>query len=163
LEIRGSNESQRSQHFLHLEAFRKEYEKLKPDFKNAKKRQFSDEDMVRIELMGDSELESCDQKTRLLGEDTQRLEASERRLNDGYRVCLESEQIGSQILENLNQQRETIQRSRDRLRGTNHELKRGHKLLNLMTRRSLQTRAFIYFIFAFISIFFIYIIYDSIV
>ena len=119
--------------------------------------------MVRIELLGDNEFDSCDQKTRLLGEDTQRMEASERRLKDGYSLCLESEQIGSQILENLNSQRETIQRSRDRLRGTNHELKRGHKFLNLMTRRSLQTKAMIYFIFALICIFFIYLIYDSIV
>ena len=118
--------------------------------------------MVRIELMGDYEPESDDQKTRLLGEDTQRMEASERRLKDGYRLCLESEQIGSEILENLNQQRETIGKSRDRLRGTNHDLKRGHKLLNLMTRRSLQTKALIYFVFTLICIFFIYMIYDSI-
>ena len=129
-----------------------------------KKQHYSDEDMVRIDLMGgDYELESDDQKTRLLSEDTQRLEASERRLTDGYRLCLESEQIGSQILDNLNQQRETIQKSRDRLRGTNHELKRGHKLLNLMTRRSLQTRVLLYFIFILICIFFLYLIFDSMV
>ena len=117
--------------------------------------------MVRIELMGDNDYDSCDQKSRLLGEDTQRMEASDRRLKDGYSICLESEQIGSQILENLSQQRDTIQRSRDRLRGTNSELKRGHKLINLMTRRSLQTKALIYFIFVLVSIFFIYLIYGS--
>ena len=170
---------------MHLEAFRKEYEKLKLDFvslkdirglvlivlificifiqRKAKISQTNDQDMVRIDLMGSDFDDSYDQKTKLLGEDTQRMEATDRRLTEGYRLALESEQIGSQILENLNQQRETIQRSRDRLRVTNHDLKRSGKILGLMTRRSLQTRVLIYFIFTVICIFFVYLIYDSMV
>lgn len=131
--------------------------------RKAKISQTCGEDMTRIELMGCDFDDSYDQKTKLLADDTQRMEATERRLTEGYRLALESEEIGSQILENLNQQRETIQRSRDRLRTTNADLKKSNKILGLMTRRSLQTRVLIYFTFTVISIFFVYLIYDSIV
>ena len=54
------------------------------------------------------------QRSRLL-DNTERLERSGKRLEDGYRTCIETEQIGSQVLEDLHSQRQTIQRSRDRV------------------------------------------------
>jgi vesicle transport through interaction with t-SNAREs protein 1 len=103
-----------------------------------------------------------DSKTKLLS-DTQRLEASQRKLESGYKLCVETEQIGSQILENLNTQRDTIRRSRDKLRSTNYELGRSSRILNLMTRKAMQTKALIYFIAFVIFLFLIYLIYDSFV
>ncbi|CAG2114520.1 unnamed protein product, partial [Medioppia subpectinata] len=139
LDVRSSDGHQRDQHLTHLDAFRKQYDTLCADFRNAKRGQSAaDESTARLELMGDYEVGADDQKALLLSEDTRRMEASERRLEDGYRICVESERIGGQILDNLSQQRDTIQRSTHRLRATNRELSRGHKLLSLMTRRSRQ-------------------------
>ena len=47
-------------------------------------------------------------------------------------TCL---QIGNEVLGNLAAQRETIGRSRDRLRGADAELNRSSKTLNVMIRR----------------------------
>ncbi len=124
--------------------------------------QRSDDSSVRLELFGDNDIEMDDSKTQLLS-DTQRLEASQRKLESGYKLCVETEQIGSQILENLNTQRDTIKRSRDKLRSTNYELGRSSRILNLMTRKAMQTKALIYFITFVIVLFIIYVIYDSFV
>ncbi len=124
--------------------------------------QRSDDSSVRLELFGDNDIEMDDSKTQLLS-DTQRLEASQRKLESGYKLCVETEQIGSQILENLNTQRDTIKRSRDKLRSTNYELGRSSRILNLMTRKAMQTKALIYFITFVIILFIIYVIYDSFV
>lgn len=57
---------------------------------------------------------SGDQKQRLL-DNSERLERSSKRLEEGYRVILETEEIGNQVMQNLSEQRETIQRSRGRV------------------------------------------------
>ena len=97
------------------------------------------------------------QRAKLL-DNSERLERSGKRLDDGYRTCIESEQIGTQILEDLHSQRQTIQRSRDRvslacftsfllsvqviftvfcfqLRETNENLGKSSRVLSGMTRR----------------------------
>lgn len=57
---------------------------------------------------------SNDQKQRLL-DNSERLERSGQKLEEGYRVIIETQEIGNQVLVNLNEQRETIQRSRARV------------------------------------------------
>lgn len=54
------------------------------------------------------------QKQRLL-DNSERIERTGARLQEGYRVVIESQEVGNQILQNLNDQRETIQRSRGRV------------------------------------------------
>lgn len=58
---------------------------------------------------------SIDQKQKLL-DNSERIERTGRKLEDSYRVVVETEEIGNEILKNLNDQRETIQRSRGRVR-----------------------------------------------
>lgn len=57
---------------------------------------------------------SNDQKQRLL-DNSERIEKSGRQLEEGYRVVLETQELGTQVLSNLNEQRETIQRTRSRV------------------------------------------------
>ena len=55
-----------------------------------------------------------EQKQSLLG-DSERLERTGNQLSSGYRVLLETEDISTQVLRDLNSQRETIQKSRSRV------------------------------------------------
>lgn len=57
---------------------------------------------------------SIDQKQRLL-DNSETLERNGRKLEDSYRVIVETEEIGNQVLKNLNDQRDTLQRSRTRV------------------------------------------------
>lgn len=57
---------------------------------------------------------TVDQKQKLL-DNSERIERTGKRLEDGYRVVLETQEIGNQVLQNLSEQRETIQRSRNRV------------------------------------------------
>ncbi|CAH0720556.1 unnamed protein product, partial [Brenthis ino] len=81
-----------------------------------------------------------DQRRKLL-DNTEHLERTGKNLNEGYRVVLETEQIGAAVLQDLSAQRETIQRSRGRLRETDEQLSRSSRLLNTLVVRALQERA----------------------
>lgn len=115
---------------------------------------------TRIELFGDYDDDYSDNRSQLLS-DTQLLESSSRKLESGYQLCVESEQVGAEILNNLNSQRETIRRARDRLRTTNYDLGKGSRLANLMIRRSLQAKFTLYAIGLFITLVILYVIYDG--
>ncbi|TMW53731.1 hypothetical protein DOY81_001199 [Sarcophaga bullata] len=66
------------------------------------------------------------------------------RLQEGYRVLIETETLGAQVLSDLHHQRETIQSSRGRLRETNAELGRASRTLNTMMLRALREKAVLY-------------------
>ncbi|XP_028173687.1 vesicle transport through interaction with t-SNAREs homolog 1A [Ostrinia nubilalis] len=77
---------------------------------------------------------------RMLLDNTERVERTGKTITEGYRLVLETEQIGAAVLQDLSVQRETIQRSRGRLRETDEQLNRSSRLLNSMVMRALQDR-----------------------
>uniref|UniRef100_A0A2A4IV57 Vesicle transport v-SNARE N-terminal domain-containing protein n=1 Tax=Heliothis virescens TaxID=7102 RepID=A0A2A4IV57_HELVI len=89
---------------------------------------------------------------RKLLDNTERLERAGRALTDGYRVVLETEQIGAAVLQDLSLQRETIQRSRGRLRETDEQLNRSTRLMNTMIMRALQDRFILIMVFLVLGI-----------
>ncbi len=52
---------------------------------------------------------------------TEKLEKTTDRLDEGYRIAQETEEIGLDIMDNLNRDRETIQRMRGRVRERGHQ------------------------------------------
>ncbi|XP_047558386.1 vesicle transport through interaction with t-SNAREs homolog 1A isoform X4 [Lutra lutra] len=68
-------------------------------------------------------------------DNTERLERSSRRLEAGYQIAVETEQIGQEMLENLSHDREKIQRARERLRETDANLGKSSRVLTGMLRR----------------------------
>ncbi|XP_053610548.1 vesicle transport through interaction with t-SNAREs homolog 1A [Plodia interpunctella] len=94
---------------------------------------------------------SSDQRTKLL-DNTERLERTGKNLTEGYRVILETEQIGAAVLQDLNAQRETIQRSRGRLRETDEQLNRSSRLMSSMIARSLQDRLILVLVLFFLGV-----------
>lgn len=57
---------------------------------------------------------SSSQKQRLL-DNSERVERTGHQLEEGYRMVIETQEIGTQVLENLNNQREILQRARSRV------------------------------------------------
>lgn len=56
-----------------------------------------------------------EQRLRLL-ENSETIDRTGQNINSGYRIILETEEIGTQVLQDLYSQRETIQKSRQRVR-----------------------------------------------
>lgn len=113
LEVRGINGTARDRLRGRVESHRAELKRLTQEFQTAKKPK---EDVVEITVdeSWDNNVTE-DQRKRLL-DASERIERTGRTLQNGYRMALETEEIGSHVLKELHEQRETIQRSRGRVR-----------------------------------------------
>ncbi|XP_044294796.1 vesicle transport through interaction with t-SNAREs homolog 1A isoform X7 [Varanus komodoensis] len=131
LEVREIPPQSRGMYSSRMRSYNQEMEKLEADFKRSRIA-YSDE--VRNELLGDDGNSSEIQRAHLL-DNTERLERSSRRLEAGYQIAVETEQIGQDILENLSHDREKIQRARERLRETDANLGKSSRILTGMLRR----------------------------
>ncbi|KAG7189017.1 hypothetical protein KM043_008610 [Ampulex compressa] len=137
LEVRGMNGVARDRLRGRVESHRAELKRLTQEFQSAKKPKDDSIDIAIDESWDNNVTE--DQRKRLL-DASERIDRSGRTLQNGYRMVLETEEIGTQVLKDLHDQRETIQRSRGRLRETDADLGRGSRLLSGMIMRSLQQR-----------------------
>ncbi|XP_037318707.2 vesicle transport through interaction with t-SNAREs homolog 1A isoform X3 [Pungitius pungitius] len=138
LEAREIPIQSRAMYNSRLKSYKQEIEKLAKDFKRSRIA-YSDE--VRNELLGDEASSSENQLIKLreerahLLDNTEKLERSSRRLEAGYQIAVETEQVGQEILSNLNSDREKIQRARERLRETDANLGKSSRILTGMLRR----------------------------
>ncbi|KAF7204305.1 transcript variant X3 [Nothobranchius furzeri] len=138
LEVREIPAQSRAMYNSRLKSYKQEVEKLEKDFKRSRIA-YSDE--VRNELLGDdaisteSQLFLCLLQRAHLLDNTEKLERSSRRLEAGYQIAVETEQVGQEILSNLHTDREKIQRARERLRETDANLGKSSRILTGMLRR----------------------------
>lgn len=138
LEIRDAEPGARPSLHSRLNCYQAELKRLQQEFSNAKNGKKSngydsvDDDFEEIGIREE-------QQRRLL-DNSERIERTGRQLEDGYRIVVETEQLGTQVLQDLHQQRETIGRSRARLRDTDAELGRSGRVLTSMVIRSLRER-----------------------
>lgn len=147
LEVHSMSQSDKQKHTTRVKSFKTELGRLEKDLRKAKLN-FRDE-AIREELFSlDDPRNSEDQRTRLL-DNTEKLERTSRKLEAGYRMAIESEQMGQDIMDNLHRDREKIQRSRDRLKETDAYLGQSSRVLSAMMRRIIQNR-FLLFIIGFI-------------
>ncbi|XP_043522533.1 vesicle transport through interaction with t-SNAREs homolog 1A [Frieseomelitta varia] len=137
LEVRGMNGTARDRLRGRVESHRAELKRLAQEFQSAKKARDESIEISREDSWDNNITE--DQKRRLL-DASEQIERSGRTLQNGYRMVLETEEIGSQVLKELHEQRETIQKGRTRLRETDAELGRGSRLLSSMIFRNIQQR-----------------------
>ena len=112
LEIRELGPPLKNKYQTRIESFTAELNRLENEFKRNK----NSYERKREELLGEggNEEHQYDQKQRLI-DNTEKLERGNKRLEVGYRVAIETEAIGNEILTDLNQQRETIQKTRNRV------------------------------------------------
>lgn len=125
----------RQKYNTRVKSYKAELSKLQKDNKRAK----LGIDSSRDELLGDDTHDSEDQRQRLL-DNTESLERTSRRLDHGYKITLETEQLGAQIMEDLHSQRQTISRSRQRMEEMDTNLGKSSRVLSGMMRRIIQNR-----------------------
>lgn len=113
LEVRGTSGTQRRRLGGRVESHRAELKRLTREFQTAKKPKDDIVDMSGEESWENGGITE-DQKKQLL-DSSERIERTGRTLQNGYRMVLETEEIGSQVLKDLHDQRETIQRGRSRV------------------------------------------------
>lgn len=139
LEARGLSDESKAKCGASLKSYKLEVQNLERNLKKSKIA-LTDLESARSELLGGEDgASSEDQRSRLL-DNSERLERSNRRLDDGYKLCVETEEIGQDILGNLSRDRETMTATRDRLRGTNTNLHKSSRVLTAMMRRLIQNR-----------------------
>ncbi|XP_071319745.1 vesicle transport through interaction with t-SNAREs homolog 1A isoform X4 [Trachinotus anak] len=153
LEVREIPIQSRAMYNSRLKSYKQEMEKLEKEFKRSRIA-YSDE--VRNELLGDDASSSENQLIKLreerahLLDNTEKLERSSRRLEAGYQIAVETEQVGQEILTNLHSDREKIQRARERLRETDANLGKSSRILTGMLRRIIQNRVLVFILGAII-------------
>ncbi|XP_046610874.1 vesicle transport through interaction with t-SNAREs homolog 1A [Neodiprion virginianus] len=138
LEVRGMSGAARDRLRGRVESHRAELKRLNQEFQSAKRPKDDGGAEGGRDESWDTSI-TIDQRQRLL-DNSDRIERTGRNLQNGYRMVLESEEVGSQVLKDLHDQRETIQRTRGRLRETDAELGRGSRLLSGMIFRAVQQR-----------------------
>ncbi|EFN87873.1 Vesicle transport through interaction with t-SNAREs-like protein 1A [Harpegnathos saltator] len=111
LEVRGMNGTARDRLRGRVESHRAELKRLTQEFQMVKKPKEDVTEIVMEESWDNNVTE--DQRKRLL-DASEKIERTGRTLQNGYRMALETEEIGSQVLKELHEQRETIQRGRGR-------------------------------------------------
>jgi len=122
-----------------LKCYFTELTRLEQDYNKSKiKPNLSDSDDFDLGLVED--------QRRSLLDNSERLERTGLQLEDAYRVLVDTENMGAQVLSNLSQQRETIQKSRNRARETDAELGRANRIMNLMIFRSIRDNFVLYII-----------------
>lgn len=111
LEIREASVNTRPGLTNRLNCYQAELKRLQLEFTNAKNSKSTGYDSIdEFEDIGMQE----GQKQRLL-DNSERIERTGKTLEEGYRVIVETESIGIQVLQDLHTQRETITRSRGRV------------------------------------------------
>jgi len=139
--VKESDTSVRAKLHNRVASYRAELHRLAKEFARAKC-------TVNIDLEDDnhfaeSEDVNSEQKQRLLYT-SERLNRSGIQLDKTYRIAVETEEIGSQVLTDLSRQRETMQSSFNRLRDANADLGRSTRMINAIIVRSRQHKIILF-------------------
>ncbi|XP_017841032.1 vesicle transport through interaction with t-SNAREs homolog 1A [Drosophila busckii] len=147
LEVRELKSTERERFQGKLQVAGAELKRLHTEYKQTKDKWRSNAlttTDLSINLDDDEDVSiSNDQRQRLL-DNSERIERTGNRLTEGYRIAVETEALGAQVLSDLHHQRETLQGARSRLRETNAELGRASRTLNTMVLRALREKVVLY-------------------
>ncbi|VDM51898.1 unnamed protein product [Angiostrongylus costaricensis] len=151
--------SERTKYELRVRSYHNDKRLLDNELEKAIKRLRETAD--RDELLAYDEAVEMDQQEEQLIANTERLERSSRKLQDAYRMAVETEQIGTEVLGNLSSQRETINRARERMREADIELGRSNRVLNTMIGRVIQNRLLLLVVAVFLMFTLLFLVYKS--
>lgn len=165
LEIRDSTQKrsaeQREKYMNIINGYKSELKKLENEFNKQLKSQASlaassglyDDTPSSSTAREDLELDQLREqnKTSLLN--------MNKKLDNGYKMILETEETGQNILSDLFGQREQMQRARDRLRESNVNLGKSSRLVSAMSRHVMQNKLILFGICALLVLFVIFVIY----
>lgn len=143
LEIQTVDSTIKASLTARFNAYQAELRRLTQEFQNAKtETQIPMYDSSDFDELTTSAI-SSEQSRRLL-DNSERIERTGNRLTEGYRTILETESIGASVLQDLASQRETITKTRSRLREADEDLRQSSRIMNSMIMRSLRERAVLF-------------------
>ena len=87
------------------------------------------------------------------------MEKSTDKLREAYRTAMETETVGAQVMQDLHEQRQTLERSRGRLSKAGAGLARTSRVLKTMGRRALANKLLLWFMIAFLLLMMMMLIY----
>lgn len=156
LEVQQIATNQRSSFNTKIRSFRTDLDDLKKQLKNVM------DDKDRRQLFGSDETNSTNftQRQKLLNTNAS-IERSTQRLNEATRTAIESESIGSSILNNLRSQRDQILNARETLSEADTYVDRSLKTLKSMSRRLATNKLITYGIIALLILLIFLVLYSK--
>ncbi|ODQ49530.1 hypothetical protein PICMEDRAFT_71075 [Pichia membranifaciens NRRL Y-2026] len=143
LEVQQIATHQRSSYNAKVRTYRNDLEKVKNDLKSL----MDDKDRRQLFGSGGDDGEDFNQRQKLLNTNAS-IERSSQRIQEATRTALESETVGSSILNNLRSQRDQILNARDTLGEADTYVDRSLRTLKSMTRRMATNKLITYGIIA---------------
>ncbi|XP_069773186.1 vesicle transport through interaction with t-SNAREs homolog 1B [Narcine bancroftii] len=136
-EMRNAPTSYRNQMNVKIQSYRKDIRKLQRDTRNSEAGHRAHRDFKHAKHHAERSEQSnhlASQRALLL-QGTDSLNRTSKSIDRSCRIAAETDQIGSEIIEELGEQREQLERSKDRLINTGENLSRSRKILRSMSRR----------------------------
>ncbi|XP_076605353.1 vesicle transport through interaction with t-SNAREs homolog 1B [Chaetodon auriga] len=139
-ELRTAPSSHRNAMITKLRLYRRDLGKLQRDMKNSAPGFGSSNQPMggsHHSIYSSQNQQSTHQQSQraLLLQGTESLNNASQSIERSQRIAVETEQIGTDIIEELGEQREQLDRTRDRLVNTGENLGRSRKILRAMARR----------------------------
>lgn len=132
LEARSLQPSVKAMLLAKLREYKSDLNQLKREFKRLSSPDANQ--AAHDELLGPAQSGSSEQRERV-AMSVERLNQSGDRIKESRRVMLETEELGISIVEDLNQQRETLLHSRNKLHGVDDAISKSKKVLTAMSQR----------------------------
>ncbi|XP_035689076.1 vesicle transport through interaction with t-SNAREs homolog 1B-like [Branchiostoma floridae] len=141
-EVKQAPPTYRPQMLSRLRNYRRDLDKLQREMKQA-----SGTGMMRDELMSggtydpdsDEARMSASHRSKML-QGLESLNRTSASIERSTRIAVESEQIGTETIEELGEQREQLTRTRDRVTDMDQNLSTSKKILNAMSRRVMTNK-----------------------
>lgn len=164
LEIRDINSSQKrtpeqKEKYLNIiNSYKSELDKLELEF-NKQLKNKSKYQSANFEIELNEAKEEASELTEAKEQNQSTLLKMNKNLDNGFRMVLETEETGKNILSDLFSQRETMERARDRMRDINSNLGKSSRVVGAMTRKILQNKIILFGMCALLILTVIFIIY----
>ncbi|XP_043553899.1 vesicle transport through interaction with t-SNAREs homolog 1B isoform X2 [Chiloscyllium plagiosum] len=140
-ELRKAPLSFRSQMNTKIRSYRKDVSKLQQDVRSNDIGHGFRSDVKYTEYSAENEQSNyLGAQRALLLQGTDSLNRATQSIDRSHRIAAETDQIGSDIIEELGGQREQLERSKDRLINTGENLSRSRKILRSMSRRVMTNK-----------------------
>ncbi|XP_067895535.1 vesicle transport through interaction with t-SNAREs homolog 1B [Heterodontus francisci] len=135
-EIRNAPLSYRNQMNIKIRSYRKDVSKVQRDVRSNDIGYGVRSDIKYTMYSAENEQNNYSGSQRaLLLQGTDSLNRATQSLDRSHRIAAETDQMGSDIIEELGEQREQLERSKDRLINTGENLSRSRRMLRAMSRR----------------------------
>ncbi|OQV21151.1 putative Vesicle transport through interaction with t-SNAREs-like protein 1A [Hypsibius exemplaris] len=150
LEVRSFPMEEKLKYQTRLQSYKAQVQTFQRDLKTARLGNSDEANRETLLSMSDDNYTTNDDQQALLQENTDRLDRTTYKMEQAYRAALETEQIGATVLSNLGSQKESLNKTRQRLTEMDEDLGRSSRLLSVMIHRVVQNRVMIVGLMAFL-------------